>query len=218
MQSTYQSLIPCSQLLDEDDYDVLIDLYKKEKRRDEIVAKIFCDNYIYLINRGKKYISIEEEDKASFALESIHDALETHDGRDIKLITLIGFYYERKLKNTIEYQNREKRKTSKDLESTDMLQEQAVRNEDSVDDLGFTYKHNLCGNTMGTVDFNNSLLKLKIKESEMLSDLQKEICKLMLESNGTMTYREMGEELDISGEWVRVQLEKIKDKELSKIL
>ncbi len=203
-----------------EDYEKMQELYLEGKKRSDIVAKIYCDNIGYLSNRARKYVSIEEEDKASYALQSIHKALMYYDGRDTKLITLIGHYFNNTLLNVIESQNREKRELQKNVSSIDEMAELSFNNETISDDYGlsFTYSNNVDGNHVGIRDFGNAFLKIKIRESDILTDLQKDICVILLENNGSLTCRELGEELEISHEWARVQLNRIKEKDLSKIV
>jgi len=220
MKYTYNNLKPVAEEIEVEEYEELQEMYREEEKQDFIVAKIYCDNIGYLSNRARKYKTVEEEDKASYALESIHDALLTHDGRDIKLMTLIGYYFERKLKNEIETQNRVKRELQKNIGSIDEMAEASFENDEVSDDFGlnFTYSNNVDGNHVGIKDFNNAFLKIKIKESDILTSIQKEICTLLVDNNGSLTFRELGDELDISHEWARVQLKRIKEKDLSKIV
>lgn len=203
MRDTYNALKQTAELLDIENVNQMVLLYQDNKKQDMILAKMYCDNIGYLVNRSSKYISIDDEDKSSFALESIHIALLNYDvKRDAKLISLIGLYFERRLKNKIKRQSRQKRKIDKEAVSLDEeFSSDGASNYGTDRDMSFknmcTKDNSIIPNTSDSLkNFSDSFLRVRIQESSFLTSSQKDLCTLLLEKGGD--YKNIAEELDIS--------------------
>lgn len=200
MRDTYNALKQTAKLLEIEDTDKMVLLYQEGKKQNPILAKIYCDNIGYLVNRSAKYISVDDDDKSSLALESIHKALLRYDTeRKAKLISLVGLFFERELKDRIKKQGRQKRKIDKEAVSLD--EEFSADGYSADKDMSFgnmcTKEHSIMTETEEHLkNFSDSYLRMRIQESSFLTGSQKELCNLLLDKGGD--YKHIAEELDIT--------------------
>lgn len=223
MRDTYNALKQTAELLETENVDKMVLLYQDNNKRDMILAKMYCDNIGYLVNRSSKYISIDDEDKSSFALESIHKALLNYDvERNAKLISLIGLYFERKLKNKIKRQSRQKRKIDKEAVSLDEeFSSDGASNYGADRDMSFknmcTKDNSIIQNTSDSLkNFSDSFLKMRINESNFLTEKQKMLCNLLLDKGGD--YQNIADKLNISQKMLVKRINSLKKVNLLEII
>ena len=223
MRDTYNALKETAELLEIENIDKMVLLYQDNKKQDSILAKMYCDNIGYLVNRSAKYISVDDEDKSSFALESIHKALLNYDvDRNTKLISLIGLYFERKLKNKIKKQGRQKRKIDKEAISLDEeFSANGASNYGADRDMSFgnmcTKEHSIMTETEEHLkNFSDSFLRMRIQESAFLTSNQKKLCNLLLDKGGD--YKHIAEELEITQLTLMKRINKLKKVNLLEII
>lgn len=209
MKGTYKSLRCISKMADKSQEEMIED-YQEGKHRSEIVAYIYCENLGYLIDRANKYQSIEEQDKASYALQSIHRALENYRETNAKLISLIGLYFEQELKDEIKYQQYQKRKGY--IDSIDRIRE-LVESSD-ITDFKFT---KLVTKDNGMKNFNYSKIKSNLKKTDKLTDKQKKIIKHLLDSNGG-GIENISSDLNMTDDEIEEEMKKIKKKNIYDII
>lgn len=171
MDKTYDALREIAEIVEIEDYDILVKKYQNKKLRDYIIAKVFCDNIGYLVNRASKYETVEDEDKSSYALEAIHEGMCDYDFRDgVRVISLIGLYFEQKLKNEVQAQKRLKRKANNLTLSLD-------NENNDIDHSEF--------DDGGDLDnYNVGYIKLLISETDILTENQKKFCLYLLDNGG----------------------------------
>lgn len=205
MKYTYENLKGVAQILKDKEEEELIDMYKDGKRKSEIVAKIYCDNVGYLVNRANKYKTIDEESKASYALQSVYRGLENYDRRN-KLISLIGLYFEQELKDEIKMQVRKKR--NRNVDSTERLLEQ-MESENFICSK-IIDKYN------GLKNFNYNRIKKNLKNTDHLTKMQKEIIIFLLEKGGDLD--NLYEDFDLPEEEIKKNLEDLKKFDIYKLI
>jgi len=201
MQQTYKNLIAVSADLHNQE---IIEEYR-QGNEDLAIASFFVNNFSFFKSLAHKYWSIEEEEKSSFALTAIHNALEQYNG-DYKLITLAGELFKQKLINSIQRQNAEKREIDYNYDSLESMRD----NDENLDFLP-TYKDSLNRKNPFESTVSLFLLKDQIQADTTLSEKEKDIC-LLLSKDASLSYSEIGEKLNISKQCVYRHVKKLKNK------
>ena len=188
-----------------DDNIDLVELYN-QGYKDEAISKFYNNNAALIYTTAKKFVSIEDCDKESFALESIDKALKTDSDNNAKLTTYFVKIYKNKLKDILKKQGREKRKINREAVSIEeMLEKETL-------EQGLSYTMD------GTFTSEVEDREVYYDMSELgLSPQQREILKVFVENEGNITQKEVGKVLGISRSTVATQLGRIKNKNEDKV-
>lgn len=212
MRDTYESLKQVANLLDVEEDKKLVKMYQAGQKRNLIVAKMYCDNIAYLVNRSSKYVSVDDDDKSSYALESIHNALSDYRfNTNASLTSLMGHYFENKLKNNLERKLRDKRKIDKEAISLEGEVYPSQQSDTKIKSF-CTYPAFEGG---GLKNFSDSYLQLRINESEYLSEKQKEVCSVLLEEKDQ---KKVAQRLELNELQMKVMLNSLKKVNLLEII
>jgi len=210
MKDTYRNLIHTARLMNKKEKEMIQD-YKKGKNESEIVAKIFCSNFGYFFDSARKYKSVDSDDKASYALQSIHEVLQDFDeDRNVKFMGLVILYFERKLNKEIEYQNYKKRKDY--VDSLDRIKEIVQKGEST--DIKCSKVVNKEG---GLKNFNYSKIKNNLEKTDKLTKKQKKIIKHLLDSNRG-GIESISSDLNMTDDEIEEEMKKIKNKNIYEVI
>lgn len=143
------------------------------------LAKVFCDMFPYLLEVGKNYFYLLDEDKASIMVEETHRAMMAFDTkRKCKVDTLISTYINRRLYAETSMLNHHKRSINKDAESYEEVC--ATRHEEYEE------------NEYGKVELERTLEEMNLTDNELAC------CKIIIEETHKLKNDEIAKELGIT--------------------
>ena len=182
----------------EDNID-LVELYN-QGYKDEAISKFYNDNAALIYTTAKKFVSIEDCDKESFALESIDKALKTDSDNNAKLTTYFVKIYRNMLLNQLKKQERKKREIDREAVSI----EEMLDREELEQKLSYSMEGTF------TSKVENREVYYNLSDLD-LTPQQREILKVFIENEGDITQREVGEILGVSRSTVASQLSRLRN-------